>query len=350
MKGMRLAAALIATLLLSAGGQAALAADPVPPRADLAGVETPPVVPDDPLLTYGGCLAAQHGGDLLLVMDTSGSLSETDPQAARVMAAQYLLDRLAATGSTSGFTLDVAISGFGTDYERVLDWTPLDEAGLGRAKDAVETFRDKDDSLDTDYWTALEGSRQQLADKAAGATRCQAIAWFSDGGMDIEPRTTPKLRARMPHTGAYAPGVDVTTAEGAARAEADAATSMCRPGGLADQLRASGVVILGVGLDGGGSPDFDLMRAVSTGEGASGPCGDLVSPRPGSFTVVTDIDSLLFAFDEYAGPGQDPLVNDGRICQGKVCAEYAHRSVLDSSVTSVDVLGSSDVEIGRAHV
>lgn len=340
-----LAAVVVALLAGPAAAQSGLAAPAGSFAAEDPAVQNPS---DDPLLAYGGCLAAQHTGDLLLVLDTSGSLADTDPEAARVTAAQYLLDRLATTGQRAGFTLDVAVSGFGTDYERALDWTPLDDGGLARAKDAVGTFRAKDRALDTDYWTALEGARQQLADKASagGGTRCQAVAWFSDGGLDIEPRTTAKLRATMPRTGAYAPGIDVTTPEGAAQAEAAAATSLCRSGGLADQLRASGVVVLGVGLDGGGAPDFSLMQSIATGTDAAGTtCGDLLSPTPGDFTLATDIDSLLFAFDRYTGPGQD---TEDKICQGTVCAQYAHRFVLDASVTAVDILGSSDVDGLRA--
>src|SRR5712675_1109173 len=40
---------------------------------------------------YGGCLAAQKTGDLLILFDESSSLQETDPKAARVQAAQYLV-------------------------------------------------------------------------------------------------------------------------------------------------------------------------------------------------------------------------------------------------------------------
>ena len=37
---------------------------------------------------YGACLAGQKAGDLLLLIDESGSLKDTDPAAARVKAGQ----------------------------------------------------------------------------------------------------------------------------------------------------------------------------------------------------------------------------------------------------------------------
>src|SRR4029453_17298585 len=42
---------------------------------------------------FGACLASQKAGDLLLLFDESSSLQSTDPQAARVQAARYLLQR-----------------------------------------------------------------------------------------------------------------------------------------------------------------------------------------------------------------------------------------------------------------
>ena len=43
---------------------------------------------------FGACLASQKAGDLLLLFDQSSSLQGTDPQAARVQAARYLLQTL----------------------------------------------------------------------------------------------------------------------------------------------------------------------------------------------------------------------------------------------------------------
>ena len=53
-------------------------------------------------------------------------------------------------------------------------------------------------------------------------------------------------------------GIDDTTKR--------AVDSICRPGGLADQLRSSGIIMLGIGLGANKTPsDFDVMSAISTG-------------------------------------------------------------------------------------
>ena len=46
----------------------------------------------DAVQRFGSCLAAGGHGDLLLVLDTSGSLQDTDPNNQRVAAANHLLD------------------------------------------------------------------------------------------------------------------------------------------------------------------------------------------------------------------------------------------------------------------
>ncbi|HTM85364.1 MAG TPA: VWA domain-containing protein, partial [Mycobacterium sp.] len=111
-------------------------------------------------------------------------------------------------------------------------------------------------------------------------------------------------------------------------------------GGLADQLRAAHVVMLGVGLgEAASSSDFDVMSAIVSGTGMNGMnCGGVKEPVPGSFYRVADIDQMLFAFDAL---NPDPQVNDTKpVCHGQVCQEARHNFVLDPSVRSVNILGS----------
>ena len=177
------------------------------------------------------------------------------------------------------------------------------------------------------------------------------MAWFSDGELDVVPRTTDEQRTRDGVAKAYAPGVDLGTEPGAAAAEQAARDSLCRPGGLADQVRASKVWTFGVGLARGSSEglDFSLMRSVSVGSVPGGPgCGAILAPSPGEFVLASDIDDLLFAFDRFASPQQPPIEQAGGVCQGVVCTEEAHTFVLDASITAVHILGSSDVPGVRA--
>jgi hypothetical protein len=116
--------------------------------------------------------------------------------------------------------------------------------------------------------------------------------------------------------------------------------SICRPGGLADQLRARGIVMLGVGLTVGSAPnDFDTMSAISTGKGINGtPCGNITDPVPGDFYPVNNIDDMLFAFDALnPEPG---VQQNGPVCPMQVCPQARHDFVLDRSIKSVSILGS----------
>lgn len=290
---------------------------------------------------FGACLAAQRSGDLLLMIDESSSLQTSDPSGARIDSATYLLNQLDKYRESSGVQLDVAVSGFADSYEVETDWTALDADTLPDVVTSVEGFRDRTDGIDTDYWLALDGARQTLAQQDTsieGADPCQAIAWFSDGKIDF----TPRADVRKP----YAESLPLDSSDSVQRVVEAATESICRPGGVADQLRSSGVVVFGIGLAAGTAApsDFDTMRSIATGEpSGTTTCGNIASPSPGDFYLAQNIDDLLFAFDAFSTPGQAPLTREAGVCAVTVCEEGKHRFVLDDSIDSVDVLGSADV-------
>ena len=72
-------------------------------------------------------------------------------------------------------------------------------------------------------------------------------------------------------------------------------------------------------------------------------CGDVSSPT-GAFYPVSDIDSLLLAFDSISAPGTAVRSDSVNICQGDVCTTGESAFVLDKSLQNVHVLASSDVE------
>lgn len=284
---------------------------------------------------YAGCLAAQKAGDLLILVDESGSLKGSDAHAARVDAAKYLVKTLGGYADNTGSKLDVAIAGFSENYQMRQDWTALTTASVDSVDSQLQQLAGHDSGADTDYWLALDGARQSLADRAGGnPDRCQAIAWFSDGKIDFTPR---------PGSRPYAPGVDLSDQAGVDEMIRRATESICRPGGLADQIRASHIVMLGIGLgakSGGG--DFDVMSAIATGTAPNGTrCGSIVDPKPGAFYQVANIDQMLFAFDAL---NPTPRFDDSKpVCHQKVCQEARHNFVLDRSVKSVKILGSGGV-------
>src|SRR5436305_4131491 len=174
---------------------------------------------------FGACLDSQKTGDLVVLFDESSSLQGSDPQAARVQAARYLLQTLGNYADRVGANLDVASAGFSDTYAPEHDWTKVTGSTAAQVGSELGSIGSKNTGIDTDYWLALDGARQALATRGQGPNggqRCQAIAWFSDGKIDFTQRDLSKPYAGGTNLGSPN-GVDDTTKR--------AVDSICRPGG-----------------------------------------------------------------------------------------------------------------------
>lgn len=319
------------------------------PRAEAI----PPVEAEPPLLAdFGSCLAGGGTGSIVLLIDQSGSLEQTDPDGARMDGATFLLERLTEFSATSGYPLDVRVAGFAATYETPGDWTALDGSSTATLEGQIDAVGNDLRTHDTDYWVALESARQDLADHDS---QCSAIFWFSDGEYDIDPRGSRESRAEYGETKPYAPQIPLTDEDGAAEAVAAGKQDICRPAGVADQLRSSGITVVAVGLQSDGA-DFSFLRSVTEGGGEEAAarhdteqCGDVASPQ-GAYFEVDDLDSLLLAFDAMSAPGDSLTSSSVEICQGEQCSEGEISFVLDQALRSVRVLASSDVDGLEAYV
>ena len=305
--------------------------------ATLTGTPAAGAAPDDQsgIGRFGACMAGAKEGRVLLLVDESRSLAVTDPDAARVAAAKFLTEQLSTYATDTGVSLDVAIAGFSDTYSERKGWTTLSEKSLDSITATLDGFADRAGGTDTDYWLALDGARKTM--QSGDAPTCRMIAWFTDGKLDFTIRSS----ADKP----YAPGVSLDTEQDRKKMVEAAKTSLCRPGGLVDQVRSSDIITVAIGLAGKDvkAADFDLLKSIATGEQTStGTCGDVRSPVPGDFYLADDIDELLFTFDKLSTPGQPPLTNETGACAVKVCDSGKHRFVLDSSVGSVNILASAD--------
>jgi len=317
----------------------------------LAGTSTPAKAAGEGAVEeFGGCLVAQKAGDVLVIIDESLSLEQNDPDNARITAAKYLLTQLSSFAERTKVTLDVSVAGFSHNYAEAQDWTSLDANGLKSTTATIDSFANRPKGFETDYWMALEGARRSLADHNPKGDRCQALVWISDGELDVDWRRDDNQRNAYGDTKPYLPGEKLNSEAVAKKAEAEAERQICRNGGLADQLRSSKVTVFGVGLRGKDNPDYKLMKSISLGGDAGGMhCGKITKP-PGSFTEASDIDQLLFEFDKIATPNQEKKETQAGVCQGKPCPEQRHTFVLDDSVQSVHILGSSDVEKAEVYL
>lgn len=311
---------------------------------DVAG--PPADVNAEALQRVGACIAGGGQGDMLLLIDRSGSLQKTDPKGNRADAAKYLVRQMAAFVDSTKAQIQLAVAGFDATYSKTADWVKLSSATLPQVETSIEALRDQNRGLDTDYWNALNGARRDLAERASsGGSHCSFLVWFTDGEYDVEPRggRSDEERRALGDPKPYLQGSSITTAAEADAAVAAGLQDVCRPGGVADQLRSQKIVNIAVGLGvGAASPDFTKLRAIATG--AEGSCGAVVRPAPGAFFLVSDIDSLYFAFDQFATPGRSPLTQTGAVCGPEVCAAGTHRFVLDPSIGSAHVLGASSAK------
>lgn len=293
--------------------------------------------------TFSACIAGGGVGDVLMLIDESVSLEDSDSDHARVSSADYFVRNLTEALRETQVELNLAVAGFADQQRMTHDWQPLTPETLDTFVKSIDSFKSRTHGQETDYWMAMDGARSVLAAQAAkrGDQRsCQAVVWFSDGEYYLyEGRNTQTMGSEKP----YAPGISLTNLSGTAAALDAGTQDLCRPGGLADQMRASRVWIYGVGLDGNPREpqDFTLMSSVA--DNSSGGCGEVTDRAVGAFMLASNIDDLLFAFNGIASTGGQPLESTGAICQDVVCEEMPHQFVLDASVTDVQVLASAEV-------
>lgn len=284
---------------------------------------------------FVSCLNGSRSGDLIILVDTSASLQSSDAEAARVQAAEFLLQRLARSSDASGVELNVALAGFANRYEPANEFVQLNSQSVDGVTGDMRDFANRNDGEGTDYWLGLDGARRDLAErKQQNPQSCQGIVFFSDGSLDIDRAPDED---QNPVDRPYDPENELRSDAEREQARQRAAESMCRDGGLSDQLRIAPITLFGIGLTAeAAAGDFDLMERVSAGD-----CG--AQPPNGQFTTADNIDELLAAFDQISGEGQE---QEGGYCTDREaeCSEGAHEFVLDPSVASVSILGSGDLE------
>lgn len=298
----------------------------------------------DSIQRFGSCLTAGGQGHLLLMLDTTPSLQTSDPNDQRVAAATYLVQELSSFVSNSQAHLDVAVGGFADKYRQSLDWTALTDRTTGQVLDAVAEYRSQKSGFETDYWSAVDGARRALAAHAHDGD-CTALVWLSDGMYDLTHRDTPAEENTYGLTKPYGPNVELTNDAAAKAVQQAGTTDLCRPGGVADALRTQGVTTLAIGLQGNQPPAaFELMKGIATGTRVHGsPCGARDGSHTGDFVLAQNIGALFFAFDELADPGHAPTKQTTPMCQGTICPQGTHQFVLDPSISSVRILGGTDL-------
>ena len=164
------AAAVVAALI----GAAAVGVLPASPASAETGVNVDDVCP---------ATGAGEGPriNMLILLDTSGSLRTNDPanlRSAGTRDALQVLESLSSqfSGADTDARIEVTVDTFDQRYFRQQGW--LSARGVyGRLGDAIEDIASDDGSY-TDYGEALRGAWSRFA---ARADDCNLLIWFTDG-------------------------------------------------------------------------------------------------------------------------------------------------------------------------
>ena len=275
---------------------------------------------------FAACVRGERDARLVLLIDESGSLESSDPEAGRVDAAQHLIRSWGRQVADSDITLEVQVMGFYDTGRASSGWVPVQDAD--ELIDGLEEYRDRHDGEQTDYLMGLNAARSALME-GGGDRGCNAIVWFSDGRLEAGPRYVADDESVLK------PYIDEELA--GSQVSQIAEQELCRDGGAADQLRAADIKLMAIGLASeAAEQDFDLMRAIATEPS----CGGLAPT--GSFLLADDLESLLFAFANMARP-EPPVTQESAVCQGELDQECLHSFVLDDSIAGVTMMVTSDI-------
>lgn len=285
MRWLRVVAAMIAVLL----GITTLATSP-------AHAE-PPHPTRDGSRYLATCLQSAKTLNVLVLLDRSGSLANTDPDDVRYDGLLTALNSLSQRTRPDGqaIAIQVAVAAFDQEYvgaKSIAGWTRINGADSEKTIDRLmertraNTFNPNGS---TNFQAALDGALKEF-DGRTGVGTCNALLWFTDGEFEVSG------------------GVDVTPLR----------DEMCRKDGVVDQIREMGVVVIGVQL---GDQDFDL-KPMSLGEGAGQTCGTVPFPE-------TNPPGIYLRADE-AGTLSRVLGGLGLLLQG--CSDAGPSGLIDPGI------------------
>ncbi len=230
------------------------------------------------------CVAENNVLLASIVVDESGSLKQSDPDAKRASAVTAIVDALAELKRSGGddVTVEANLALFGKSYTTLVGWGPVTG---NHGDDLRRAARDRLGDLApwTDYREALNGAQDSINSRAGALDKrkpCSIILWFTDGRLDVSDRTE------------------------AAREQ------ICALKGIADSIRAAGTHVIALALfsndksipqsDRVSEKERQQLRATAEGTGDGTKCGTAPIPdssAAGAYLSATDAAQLrrLFA-------------------------------------------------------
>ena len=291
--------------LLRKGSAATVAATLALASVVLGMVSTPSVAADS--YSFTRCVQDKKAANVLVMMDESGSVYQSDPSNLRIAGADVLIDRLQRVADTYSVPVNVMLAGFGDDFiQRSNGWVALQPGATDGSDSLVSTARswaNKTPNMrETDTLSSLYGATKALA--AAPADSCKLLVFFKDG-LDFQSFNNVNAKVNSDF-----PDIQKLLDTGKkADAEKAAINEICRPGGVADALRVDdNIYTFGVALNTnqGGNEGLDAFKALIEGGGS---CG--TPPAKGKLLTVNDSSNLPSLFGSALDPDFVPSTHTG---------------------------------------
>jgi hypothetical protein len=268
-----------------------------------------PAVADRAVSDLRNCIATTGVLNVYLLVDDSGSLYDPEGTDPSMVRAQILgntveqLGNLTAAEGQSPIQVNYGMGFFSQNFTDSIGWTSLTAENAGEQKGRVESEIQNSQSR-TQSWThwdtALYNAQAKLAEKAQ-ESGCQALIWFTDGGINIDGDAGQTIQALANVCGQPVAGA-----------------APQRGTGTLHEMRQAGVSVFGVLFNARPSPDdafardyfAPLIEGVGSVQGEPASCGTgAIGPNEagGEVIVATDVDALATEFMKlgaYIGGGQ----------------------------------------------
>lgn len=235
-------------------------------------------VADEAFASMATCIAGSDHLLAAIVVDESGSLQSTDSEHRRVGAVKAAVTALQQLHESSDGDLEVqaTLATFGQFYDTLIGWGSVEGSHVTALHGAIDrTLPSRNSAQFTDFKEALVSARASLNQREASltGTSCKILFWFTDGKLDLDDQGGDK---------------PVTI---------EAREAICKPGGVADQIRRDHIGIIGLALftsSGSGSvtdADRDNFRSIVEGSANGVECGQVPIPRDWSAGAYLNADN-----------------------------------------------------------
>lgn len=252
---------------------------------------------------FVSCMADKKVGSVLVLMDESGTIYKNDPSQMRVTGTQLLVDDLQrVSDKVPGSEIKVQLAGFGDNFVPRSSgndgWVSIKHGETGGADELKKTAKlaftsepaDKN-HIETDSLSSLFGAQKALQE----ASGCNLLVFFKDGEDWQYFNKGGKSPVEFPTV------QTLLDAKKFKEAENEAKNQLCRPLGVVDGIRNTGVFTLAVAFKG---TSQDLNAFVT-----SKSCGSL-EPR-GLIVEATDPAELPSLFASALDPSFRPNSKSG---------------------------------------